>query len=97
MDVVLGVGFIAAIVGASMYFSHLKEKGGAAGRAVSGVETFGRGIGWVLLRVYAAVLILAGVLLIFVVHDAPAGTKVAGVAIGAYGLYLMFGGRFVVY
>ncbi|OFE16143.1 hypothetical protein BA895_19840 [Humibacillus sp. DSM 29435] len=91
------MGFIAAIVGVSMYFSHLKEKGGAAGRAVSGVETVGRGIGWVLLRVYAAVLIFVGFLMIFVVQDAPTGTMVAGVAIGAYGLYVMFGGRFVVY
>lgn len=97
MDVILAILFLGAIFAVVYYFQRLKEKGGAAGAAVSGAETLGRGAGWLLVKAYGVLLTGVGCVMLFSAQGSSAGTKIAGIAVASYGLYLIFGGSLVIY
>lgn len=71
-----------------------RSKWERADSVASGVGTVARGIGWVMIRIYALLLIGFGVLC-FMWLDGFA--KAAGLLFVGYGLYLMFGGTWIIY
>lgn len=65
-----------------------------ADSVASGVGTVARGIGWVMVRIYALALIAIGLAALFAVDGAA---SLGGLVIIGYGVYLMFGGSWIVY
>lgn len=65
-----------------------------ADAVASGVGSVARGVSWVVVRIYALLLIVAGGAVLFMMNGP---TALVGLVIIAYGIYLMFGGSWVVY
>ena len=66
-----------------------------ADKVAHGAGAVAHGIGWVILKIYAVVLIVIGGAILF---TAPDATKLIGLGILAYGIYLVApGSKFVVY
>lgn len=65
-----------------------------ADAVASGLGTAARGVGWVIVRLYALGLIALGGVFLFLA-DGPAA--LIGLLVIAYGLYLLFGGSWIVY
>lgn len=65
-----------------------------ADAVADGIGAAARGVGWVVVRLYALGLIALGGLILFL-GDGPG--SLVGLAAIAYGVYLLFGGSWVVY
>lgn len=90
--------FIGVIIAAVYGWEALKDRGGKTATAMEGVEAVGRGVGWLMIKLYALVILAVAGLCFWVASSTGEGSLyAAGGVIAAYGLYLLLGGSWVIY